>query len=152
MTTVPAKQQVPIAPGLFTWPSEEPRLIGTKCTACGVMTFPSQADCPRCAGDSMEQAEFERRGTLWTFTTQEFPPKSPPYARVETLETFEPYAVGYVEFPGQAKVEGRIDAQDLASLRIGMEMEVVVVPFMDDEQGNEVVTYAFRPVSSGSEQ
>lgn len=147
MTNVPPKQQVPIAPGLFTWPSDEPRLIGTKCTACGVMTFPGQGDCPRCAGDAMEQAEFERRGTLWTFTTQEFLPKSPPYARHDTPETFEPYAVGYVEFPGQARVEGRIDERDLSSLRIGMEMEVVVVPFMDDEQGNEVVTYAFRPVS-----
>ena len=50
------------------------------------------------------------------------------------------------------EVEGRIDESDLASLRIGMEMEVVVVPFMDDEQGNEVVTYAFRPVRSGSER
>ena len=135
--------QVPIAPGLFTWPSDEPRLIGGRCTACGVMTFPTQADCPRCAGDTMEDALFDRRGTLWTFTTQEFVPKSPPYVREETPETFVPYAVGYVEFPGQAKVEGRIDVDDLSTLRIGMEMEVVVVPLVDD-----TVTYAFRPVGA----
>ena len=140
------KQQVPVAPGLFTWPGDEPRLLGSRCRDCGVMTFPRQADCPRCAGDGMDEAPFERRGTLWTFTTQEFVPKSPPYARRDTPETFEPYAVGYVEFPGQAKVEGRIDERDLSRLRIGMEMEVVVVPFMEDDAGNEIVTYAFRPV------
>src|SRR4051812_6637628 len=142
MTT---KQQVPIAPGLFTWPSDEPRLIGSRCVACGVVTFPTQAGCPRCTGDQMEQTLFERRGTLWTFTTQGVIPKSPPYARGETEETFHAYAVGYVEFAGQAKVEGRIEG-GFDRLRIGMEMEVVVVPFTEDADGNEVVTYAFRPV------
>jgi uncharacterized OB-fold protein len=98
----------------------------------------------------METRPFARRGTLWTFTTQEFVPKSPPYARQETDATFRPYAVGYVEFAGQARVQGRIDADDLDALAIGMEMEVVVVPFMDDADGNEVVTYAFRPVTGAT--
>jgi uncharacterized OB-fold protein len=142
---MPTTQQVPVAPGLFTWPSEEPQLIGSRCSNCGVMTFPVQPDCPGCAGDGMEQALFDRRGTLWTFTTQEFIPKSPPYGKVETPETFKPYAVGYVEFAGQAKVEGRIDEADFSKLQIGMEMEVVVVPFMERD-GEEVMTYAFRPV------
>jgi len=142
---VPVDQQIPVASGLFTWPSDEPQLIGSKCPTCQIMTFPTQADCPKCAGDVMEEELFARRGTLWTFTTQEFIPKSPPYAKVETADTFVPYAVGYVEFPGQAKVEGRIDEADLSKLRIGMEMEVVVVPFMQRD-GEEIVTYAFRPV------
>lgn len=89
----------------------------------------------------MEEALFDRRGTLWTFTVQNFIPKSPPYIRVETTETFVPYGVGYVEFEGQARVEGRLTEADPAKLRIGMEMETVVVPLTDD-----VVTYAFRPV------
>lgn len=144
---MPAAQQVPVAPGLFTWPSDEPQLIGSRCAHCGVMTFPAQSGCPACTREEMEQALFDRRGTLWTFTTQEFVPKSPPYARVETEATFVPYAVGYVEFAGQARVEGRIDGSDFSTLRIGMEMETVVVPLLDDEDGNEVVTYAFRPVT-----
>jgi uncharacterized OB-fold protein len=146
VTPVPTKQQIPVAPGLFTWPSDEPQLIGSRCTACGVMTFPKQDGCPRCTGDQMEEALFDRRGTLWTFTTQQFVPKSPPYIRAETEETFRPYALGYVEFPGQAKVEGRIDVDDFSKLQIGMEMEVVVVPFAEDDEGNEILTYAFRPV------
>ena len=140
------KQQVPIERGLFTWPSDEPALLGSRCASCGVMTFPTQADCPRCMGQSMEETPFARRGTLWTFTTQEFVPKSPPYFRQETEESFVPYAVGYVEFPGQARVEGRIDTDDPSSLAIGMEMEVAVVPLTEDDHGNEVMTYVFRPV------
>ena len=147
---VATKEQVPVAPGLFAWPSDEPALVGSRCPSCGVMTFPAQRDCPRCFGDAMEETAFARRGTLWTFTTQEFVPKSPPYARQETPETFEPFAVGYVEFAGQGRVEGRIDTDDLSALHIGMEMEVVVVPFMVDAGGNEVVTYAFRPVQEAS--
>jgi len=145
-----ATRQVPIEEGLFTWPADEPQLIGGRCPDCGVMTFPRQADCPKCFGSDVAEALFERQGTLWTFTTQEFVPKSPPYARQATAETFVPYAVGYVEFPGQARVEGRIDADDLSALHIGMEMEVAVVPFLTDDDGNDVVTYVFRPASSGA--
>jgi uncharacterized protein len=134
----------PVAPGLWT-DGDEPRLIGSRCNQCGVMTFPKQSDCPRCTGDGMEEALFHRRGTLWTFTVQEFIPKSPPYIRVETEETFVPYGVGYVEFDGQARVEGRLTVADPEQLQIGMEMETVVVPLADD-----VVTYAFAPVGEGS--
>ena len=125
---------------LFT-EGDAPQLIGSRCRDCGVMTFPTQADCPRCMGEAMEEALFDRRGTLWTFTTQEFPPKSPPYAIAETTDTFVPYAVGYVEFAGQARVEGRLTEPDHTKLEIGMEMETVLIPFAGD------VTYAFRPIS-----
>jgi uncharacterized OB-fold protein len=110
------------------------------------MAFPAHDVCPRCGSANVESAAFDRRGTLWTFTTQQFIPKSPPYALVETEETFAPYAVGYVEFAGQARIEGRLVDCALEDLRIGAEMETVVVPFMVDGQGREVVTYAFRPV------
>lgn len=139
------RDQVPVAEGLFTWPSDTPSLIGSHCRSCGVMTFPAQRMCPRCSHDDMVEALFDRRGTLWTYTTQEFPPKSPPYARKPS--SFAPYAVGYVEFHGQARVEGRIEIGDPDAVRIGMEMEVVVVPFGVDEAGNETVTYAFRPTA-----
>src|SRR5438552_9994971 len=117
---------VPVAPGLFRDAGEGPQLVASRCANCEppVVTFPTQPDCPRCAGDEMDEVLLPRRGTLWTFTTQEFIPKSPPYAIVETPDTFEPFAVGYVEFEGLVKVEGRLTEPDAAKLRIGMEMEV----------------------------
>ncbi|MGN6474836.1 MAG: Zn-ribbon domain-containing OB-fold protein [Mycobacteriales bacterium] len=138
---------VAVAEGLFTWPSDDPQLIGAKCAECGVTTFPRQPTCPRCPSEQMDDVLLPRRGTLWTFTTQEFLPKNPPYAGTETAEEFEPYGVGYVELPGEVKVETRLTTAAVDALEIGMEMELVVVPYRRDDDGNDVLTYAFRPVA-----
>ena len=137
--------QVPFAPDVFTWPAEEPRLIGGRCGACSAVTFPIQPSCARCGEPGMEQHLLPTRGTLWTWTTQEFLPKEP-YAGGETPETFRPYGVGLVQLGDEVRVEARLTESDPAELRIGMEVELVVVPFRVDDHGTEIVTYAFRPV------
>ena len=139
--------RVPVAEGVFTWPSDEPRLIGSRCGACGIVTFPSQGSCPRCAATAMADHLLERRGRLWAWTTQEFPPPSPPYAG-PTGAAFVPYGVGYVELADGVRVETRLT--EMQGLENGIEMELVVVPFRTDADGNEVVTFAFRPVGRAS--
>ena len=125
----------PVADGLFTWPTDDPRLIGSRCRACGVVTFPAQASCPACTSLAVEERLLGRTGTLHTWTVQGFRPK-PPYAGPEE---FEPYGVGYVELPGEVLVEARLTVADPDRLRIGMPVELVIVPFGDR------VTYAFAP-------
>jgi uncharacterized OB-fold protein len=140
---------VAIDEGLFTWPSDDPRLLGTRCGQCGTVTFPRQAGCPRCYAQDMEPIELPKRGTLWTYTTQGFRPKSPPeggYLGDDTEESFVPYALGYVELPGHCKVESRLTGADLTEFRIGMDMELAIVPFRTDDEGRDVMTFAFRPV------
>jgi uncharacterized OB-fold protein len=83
------------------------------------------------------------RGRLWAWTTQEFPPPSPPYTG-PTGRDFVPYGVGYVELGDEVRVEARLTETE--GLETGMEMELVLVPFRTDDEGNEVVTFAFRPV------
>jgi uncharacterized protein len=136
--------QVPVAEGIFTGPSDVPRLIGSRCGECGIVTFPAQDSCPRCASADMNEEELPRRGRLWAWTTQHFPPP-PPYAG-PTGADFVPFGVGYVELEGVVKVETRLTESDPDALQQGMEMELVLVPFRTDDDGNEVVTYAFRPV------
>lgn len=136
----------PVAEGIFTWPTEEPQLMGSRCTACGIVTFPAQDSCPRCAATAMEEQLLGRQGRLWAWTTQHFPPPSPPYAG-PTGDAFVPYGVGYVELPGEVKVETRLTEADPDALTAGMEMELVVVPFRTDDDGSEVMTFAFRPVA-----
>lgn len=140
-------REVPIDPRLFEWPAADPRLIGSRCNDCGTHAFPAQDSCARCCSQDVESVTLATRGTLWSFTIQNFLPKSPPYAGEETLETFRPYGVGYVELPGQVRVEARLKAASPEELRIGMEMELVFERFRTDEQGNEVIAYAFRPVA-----
>lgn len=139
-------KQVPIADGLFTWPDDTPVLLGGRCTQCDHLDFPHRQHCLRCFTGEMEQCELPRRGTLWTFTTQRFRPPSPPYAGNDTPETFEPFAVGYVELLGALLVEARLTEPDPAKLRIGQEMELVVVPFSADTEGVETLIFAFRPI------
>jgi uncharacterized OB-fold protein len=136
---------VPVAEGIFTWPSDEPQLIGSRCTSCGIVTFPVQSSCPRCASVDMSDEWLSRRGRLWAWTTQNFPPP-PPYAGPSGKD-FTPFGVGYVELADEVKVESRLTESDPAALRIGQEMELVVVPFRTDGEGNEVMTFAFRPVA-----
>lgn len=135
--------EIPLAEGVFTWPAAEPRLIGSRCSGCGIVTFPTQDSCPRCASTEMAEHLLPRRGRLWAWTTQEFPPPSPPYTG-PTGDDFVPYGVGYVELDGEVRVETRLTRAE--DLRTGMDMELVVVPFRTDDDGNEVVTFAFRPV------
>jgi len=44
------------------------------------------------------------------------------------------------------KVESRLTENDPEKLAHGMAVELVVVPFRTDDDGNEIVTFAFRPV------
>lgn len=137
--------RVPVAEGVFTWPADDPQLIGSRCTACGIVTFPTQDSCPRCASTEMTEHLLARRGRLWAWTTQEFPPPAPPYAG-PTGAAFVPFGVGYVDL-GDVKVETRLTEADPRRLEHGMEMELALVPFRTDDDGNEVVTFAFRPVA-----
>ena len=135
---------IPLAEGIFTWPSDDPQLIGSRCDACGIVTFPFQDSCPRCASTDMAEHLLARRGRLWAWTTQEFPPPSPPYTG-PAGDDFVPYGVGYVALGDEVRVESRLT--EMEGLRSGMEMELVLVPFRTDDEGNQVMTFAFRPVA-----
>jgi uncharacterized OB-fold protein len=134
---------IPIAEGLFTWPDDESRLIGSCCTSCGTTTFPKQQSCPKCAGSDTVEQLLSRIGTLWSYTVQGFRPKPPYNGPAE----FEPYGVGYVELPGEVMVETRLTENDPDVLEIGETMELVVVPYRRDDEGNDVVTFAFKRAS-----
>ncbi len=139
--------QVAFAPDVFTWPSDGPQLIGGRCTECGSVTFPNPASCARCGSVAIDAHLLARRGTLWTFTTQGFLPPQP-YAGGETNETFVPYGMGVVQLGDEVRVEARLTTADLDVLHIGMEMELVVVPFRTDDDGTTVMTFAFAPIGA----
>jgi uncharacterized OB-fold protein len=121
----------PIAEGLWTLEAE-PRLIGGRLSS-GKIVFPMPT------GDAARDVEpypLSRKGTLWSWTRQDFQPKEP----FDGPEPFEPYLLGYVELPGEVIVETRIVEAALEDLKLGMLMEFVVAPF-DARRA----TYAFRP-------
>jgi uncharacterized OB-fold protein len=131
----------PVAEGLFDVTPEGPALIGSECARCATVSFPSQRSCPRCTSTEVRDRHLSRRGTLWTWTIQCFRPKSPPYVEGDAAG-FEPYGVGYVELPGELRVESLLTESDPERLKIGMPMELTLVAAPGR---SDVATFAFRP-------
>ncbi len=146
-----ADRRRPLQEGLYTWPSARPQLIASKCKACGELTFPKQDSCPSCTERGAEEVLLSRRGKLWTWTVQRFPPP-PPYSGPADRERFVPFGVGYVELPEGIRVEARLAENDPERLAIGMDMELVLEKFAEDEEGHELMTFAFQPVADPSER
>ena len=118
----------PIAPNLWT-DEPEPRLIGGR-GADGRIRFPMpEGD----AGAAFEPVPLSRCGTLWSWTVQRFEPKRPPYAGPQP---FVPFMLGYVELPGEVIVESLLVG--IEQPRIGMALELAIVPFAGDR-----ATFAF---------
>jgi uncharacterized OB-fold protein len=140
--------QKALAPDISTWPDANPQLIGSRCGSCGATAFPVQPRCPRCSVGEMSEELLPRRGTLVAWTTQGFPP-GPPY-KGPTGKEFVPFGVGLVQLglgkEAVIRVEGRLTENDPAKLEFGMEVELTMVPFCTDDDGNEIVTFAFKPV------
>jgi uncharacterized OB-fold protein len=140
--------QKPIA-NVFTWPAEDPKLLGGQCEQCGMVTFPMQARCPRCGTSAMAEIPLPRRGTLVSWTTQGFPPMVD-YMGDPTGDSFEPYGVGLVQLADVVRVESRLTESDPEKLDFGMDVELQIVPFYVDSDGDELMTFAFAPVGASS--
>jgi uncharacterized OB-fold protein len=135
-----------LAPEISTWPDENPRLIGSRCESCGATTFPVQRHCPRCSRGAMTEVLLPSRGTLVAWTTQGFPPGAPYAGPVG--KDFVPFGVGLVQLGDVIRVEGRLTENDPAKLQFGQQVELTMVPLNRDDEGAEVMTFAFQPVAT----
>ena len=138
------KKQVPIREGLFTMslsPLEQARLAGSKCRSCGEVSLGTVSSCPNCAGDDLEVIPLSRRGSLWTYTVI----RHRPPGDYKGPEPFAPFGEGLVELPEGIQVLSPIDG-DVEKLKIGMELELVVYKLYEDEEGNDVIAFKFKPV------
>ncbi|MDN0196683.1 OB-fold domain-containing protein [Streptomyces sp. S.PNR 29] len=124
--------------------ADPPRLVGARCTGCGTVVFPRQDSCPRCPDGAMSAHALPMSGRLWSWTLQAFPPK-PPYR--PPIGGFEPYHVGYVDL-GEVLVETRL-AIPREQIRIGLPVRLTTVEAYHDEDGTEVLTFAFGPDPEG---
>ena len=141
-----SKTRKPVIEGWFT-EGEEPRLLGTRCRTCGTFCFPRQEHfCPNpaCQGTEFDEVALSRRGTLWSFTNNCYPPPAPYVA----AEPFEPYAIAAVELNEEKMVVmGQVAGGfDVADLKAGMEMELVVDTLYEDAE-NTYTVWKWRPAA-----
>ena len=129
-----------IAPDLFIETPQGPRLLGGRRRESGEVVFPLPQGGER---RFYEPMELSPHGLLWSWTVQRFRPKAPPYAGDEDERGFLPYAVGYVELPGEVIVEARL-AFGAVEPRLGLAMRLEIVPFNHGADGVLQSCYIFR--------
>lgn len=137
-----AKKQIPVEAGLFYQPQspgEKPYLIANKCKVCGYTCFPRLImDCPRCQKKgTMETTQISGKGKLDTYSTCN---SALPGFPMPTIQ-------GYVLIGG-ARIWSQITGTDMTGkdLKVGQDMELVIEKLRDDADGNEIISYKFRPV------
>jgi uncharacterized OB-fold protein len=138
------KGKVPELPDLFDWTQDGVRLQSAKCNTCGTYFFPAShhQHRPGCSREGVENVFLSKRGKLATYTVQYY--MCPPPFKTE--KDITPYGVGMVEFPEGISVTGIITETDLKTLKIGLDMETTTYTLYKNEEGNDVVTWAFRVV------
>ena len=139
-TTEPA-DRVPIEPGYFTVPDDPdaaPRLLGSRCEACGEVLFPRRLICAKCLHRGTEDVLLGPRGTLYTYTYVHIPMFGKLNAEVSG------YGVGQIDLPEGPRVQSvLLGGPD--DFRISMEMELDLEVLRRNEEGQDVVIYRFRP-------
>jgi uncharacterized protein len=141
------KARTPAVQGWFTLDEREPRLLGSRCKACGSVFFPKETSfCrnPGCEGADFEEVPLSRRGRLWSYTNNAYPPPAPYVAS----DPFEPYAIAAVELADEKLVVlGQVvRGVGVDALRVGMEMELVVETLFTDEE-RDVLVWKWRPAA-----
>jgi uncharacterized OB-fold protein len=136
-----------ITEGLFRVDGERAVLFASRRRSSGVVKFPAERPelfdgDPEIQGD-IEGIELSTEGTLYTYTTQQFPPPLP-YKGIRDPKVFTPYVVGFVELAEGALVESLIVGATADQLTIGQPL-VSTTTTLETEDGRSLVTFAFRP-------
>jgi uncharacterized OB-fold protein len=112
-------------------------LLGGYSPSSGLHHFPRFPICPYSGADDVEPAALPDRGTLWLWTAVTAPP--PGYTGAV------PFGFGIVELADGLRVVTRITEADPTALEPGMPMRLVADVVAVDDDGTEVVAWAFAP-------
>ena len=141
------KNQIPVQEGIFYQPQapkEKPYLIGSKCSACGYVSFPMLTICPVCVKrNTMEEVHLSGRGKIDTFSVC--------FAALPGFKA--PSIQAYVNLEEGARIWALITGTepDEEALKLGMDVELVIGKVREDSEGNEIISYQFKPAESKKE-
>jgi len=96
----------------FTVLNTGPALRGSACKKCGNMSFPSSKTCNNCGSRDIENALFDGRGNLYSFSTIHIS---------STRQT--PYTLGYVDLENGVRLLATI-ISDFANLKPDQKVEL----------------------------
>jgi len=139
-------QIVPALDDLFKVSENGTQLMSARCNECGTHFFPRYhaQHRPGCSREGVEPVLLNRTGKLASYTIQHYM-CPPPF---KTVEDITPYGIGLVEFPEGIQVTGLIVDSPLDALTLGQPMETTTFALYQDDDGRDVVTWAFRALDS----
>jgi uncharacterized OB-fold protein len=125
--------------------SEQPHLIGSRCSSCGTYFFPAQSGyCrnPDCDCEEFAEVPLSRTGTIWSYTNACYQPPEPYVA----AEPFVPYAIAAVELEQEKMVIlGQVvTGVTVEDLKVGMPVELVLET-LHEEDGKPKLIWKWRP-------
>jgi len=129
-------QEIPISKTLKFWEGlKEGRVYATRCTSCGKLYFPPNADCPACLKTGLEWVELSREAEIETFTHV--------VVRPTTFQQNKPYTVAIGKLKEGVKVLAWLTGFKLSEIKVGMKVNLAakVTP-----EGS--LTYEFTPLTA----
>jgi len=134
-----------IANELFRVEAGRAVLFASRRRSTGVVKFPAEKATlfSNDIATDIESIELSTEGTLYTFTTQQFPPPLPFRGR-RSPDTFAPYVVGFVELTEGVIVESLIVDAVLSDLHIGQQL-ISTSTAIETADGATLITFAFKP-------
>lgn len=133
--------RVAIAPDYFEVDDDGVRLKGSKCTSCGEVFYPRRIVCAKCLHEGTEDVNLSTTGTLYTWTWVHLP------LFAKTDATVSSYGVGQVDLPEGPRIQAILQGE-ASDFEIGMQLTLDVESLRQDNEGNDVVIYRFKPVAS----
>jgi len=111
------KFDIPISKTKEFWDSlRAGRFVTSKCSKCGNVTFPPQADCPNCMSGEFSWVELGRDAKLVTFTHVRVTPAS--------FAGIDPYVIAIGELKDGLKVLAWLEGVAPEKAKPGMNMRV----------------------------
>ncbi len=142
------KTKIPVVEGLFTMDADDPRLIGGKVPGRESYFFPKHlagGDPAVTDGVELEEVPLSNRGTVWSYTTSDYPPP-PPF--VAATDPYEPITIAAVQLAKEQMVVLGQCVQGVTpdDLEVGTEVELVIDTLYEDDE-NEYMVWKWRPVA-----
>ena len=115
--TLTLRFDIPISRTHEFWDAlKEDRFVTTKCSKCGNVSFPPQADCPKCMSNEFSWVDLGKEATLVTFTYVQITPAS--------FAENDPYIIAIGEFQDTTKVLAWLEGVQPEKAKPGMKMKV----------------------------
>jgi uncharacterized OB-fold protein len=111
----------------------EGKFVTTKCTDCGKVSFPPQADCPRCMSGNSGWVDLGKEAELLTFTHVQVTPTS--------FVDHDPYLVGIGRLKEGLNVLAWIEGGDPRKLKPG---EALQIEFRKGNDGSPYYVFVVK--------